>query len=218
MSGTLLPVAQQWLDNNASPLAGGFVYTYAAGTTTPQDTYQDFDLTILNTNPVILDSSGRGEIWLSTGLYSISVTDSQGNVIYTQDNVGQASSGGSTSAGPFGAATDIASASLTDLGTISGNFANITGSTTIISFGSSATTSNPIYLIKFAGAPSITASSDILITANVTTIGNNISAALNDHALVEYLGSGQWKIFAYWPGDGSINGTDITGNTVKGLT
>jgi len=36
------------------------VYFYVPGTTTPKDTYQDIDLTILNTNPVVLDSLGFG--------------------------------------------------------------------------------------------------------------------------------------------------------------
>ncbi len=30
---------QQFFDNNGNPLAGGFVYTYIPGTTTPVNTY-----------------------------------------------------------------------------------------------------------------------------------------------------------------------------------
>ena len=43
--------------------SGYLVWTYAATTTTPQTTYSDKALTIPNTNPVILDSSGEATIF-----------------------------------------------------------------------------------------------------------------------------------------------------------
>lgn len=46
------------------PLAGGKLYTYLAGTTTPVATYQDEDLTAANENPIPLDSTGSCVIWL----------------------------------------------------------------------------------------------------------------------------------------------------------
>jgi len=52
----------QFFDANGSPLVGGKVYTYAAGTTTPLATYTDASAATPNTNPVILDS--RGEEYL----------------------------------------------------------------------------------------------------------------------------------------------------------
>lgn len=44
---------------------GGKLYFYALGTTTPKATYQDFAQTVPNTNPVILDASGRlqAQVW-----------------------------------------------------------------------------------------------------------------------------------------------------------
>lgn len=57
MSGSLLPVSQQWFDNNGNPLAGGKVFTYIAGTSTPKNSYADYALSALNTNPVILDAA-----------------------------------------------------------------------------------------------------------------------------------------------------------------
>ena len=62
-------------DSNNNPLAGGHVYTYAAGTLIPLATYTDSTLTVPNTNPVILDTYGRAEIWLGTSIYKINVTD-----------------------------------------------------------------------------------------------------------------------------------------------
>jgi hypothetical protein len=64
-------------------LAGGKVYTYAAGTTTPQATYTSSTGATAHTNPIILDAAGRvpgGEIWLTNG-------SSYKFVIYTSTNV-----------------------------------------------------------------------------------------------------------------------------------
>jgi hypothetical protein len=59
----------QFFDNNGVPLAGGLVYTYAAGTTTPQATYTTSSGGTAHANPIVLDSAGRvpsgGEIWLT---------------------------------------------------------------------------------------------------------------------------------------------------------
>jgi microcystin-dependent protein len=81
---TLLPLAvSQFLDQNGVPLAGGSVYFYIPNTTTPKDTYQDADGTVLNTNPVVLDSSGEAIIY-GTGSYRQVVTDAGGNTIWDQ--------------------------------------------------------------------------------------------------------------------------------------
>lgn len=81
---TLLPNAtQQFLDQNGVPLAGGSVYFYVPGTTTPKDTYQDVAAQTLNTNPVTLDSSGEAIIY-GTGSYRQVVYDVAGNLIWDQ--------------------------------------------------------------------------------------------------------------------------------------
>lgn len=68
------------------PAAGGSLAFYEIGTTTPKNTWSDRDLTILNTNPVALDSSGRANvnIWLD-GAYSVTLRDSNNVVIWTRD-------------------------------------------------------------------------------------------------------------------------------------
>ena len=53
------PKGYQFFDSNGSPLALGTLSYYVAGTTTPQDTYSDSAGTVVNTNPVVLDGSGR---------------------------------------------------------------------------------------------------------------------------------------------------------------
>jgi hypothetical protein len=54
------------------------VFTYAAGTTTPQATYTDNTGTTQNTNPVILDAGGRASIWLTGSAYKFAVWSSGG--------------------------------------------------------------------------------------------------------------------------------------------
>mgnify|MGYP000753482880 CR=1 FL=1 len=63
-SATLLPNGQQtFLDGNGAPVAGGCVFFYVPGTTSPKDTYTDPSGQTANTNPVQLDSSGSAVIY-----------------------------------------------------------------------------------------------------------------------------------------------------------
>lgn len=85
---TPMPV-MQFFDNNGDPLAGGKLYTYVAGTTTPLATYTSQGGGTANPNPVILDSAGRASIWLSaTQLYYMELNTSADSLIWTADNVG----------------------------------------------------------------------------------------------------------------------------------
>jgi len=87
MSGSLLPNAkQQFFDANGIPLAGGKVYYYIPYTTTPKNTYQDLNLTILNTNPIVLDAAGECIAW-GAGTYRQQVYDVNGNLIWDQNTV-----------------------------------------------------------------------------------------------------------------------------------
>ena len=93
MTVSLSPVGgagAQFFDNNGNPLSGGKLYTYAAGTTTPQPTWTTPGGTILHTNPIILDSAGRPpqEIWLSVAAsYKFVLNTSTDVLIATYDNV-----------------------------------------------------------------------------------------------------------------------------------
>jgi hypothetical protein len=69
----------QFFTDDGSVLSGGKIYTYAAGTTTPQTTYTSILGTTANPNPIILDSGGRlpEDMWLDEGLkYRFVLTDS----------------------------------------------------------------------------------------------------------------------------------------------
>lgn len=78
---------QQFFDANGNPLAGGKLYTYAAGTTTPLATYSDYAGTQPNTNPIILDSRGEALIYLSVYKYKFKLTTSTDVEIWTVDNI-----------------------------------------------------------------------------------------------------------------------------------
>ena len=84
-------VAGQLFDNNGNPLAGGKIYTYSAGTTTPAATYTSASGAIAHSNPIVLDGAGRvpsGEIWLTDGIqYKFVVEDAASNLIGTYDNL-----------------------------------------------------------------------------------------------------------------------------------
>src|SRR6185312_129116 len=77
-------------DNLGLPLAFGKLFTYEAGTTTPQATYTDSTGSTPNTNPVILNARGEAQIWLDPTLnYKFLLTDSFGNQIpgWPVDNI-----------------------------------------------------------------------------------------------------------------------------------
>lgn len=84
-------VAAQFFDNNGVPLAGGKLYTYEAGTTTPQATYTTSLGNVARTNPIVLDSAGRvpsgGEIWLTSQPYKFILTTSTDVLVATYDNI-----------------------------------------------------------------------------------------------------------------------------------
>ncbi len=88
-SAQLLPnVFQTWQDSNGSPLNGGKLYSYAAGTVTPQATYTDEGAGTANANPVVLNSAGQASVWLRTDLsYKLVMKDSLNNVLWTSDHV-----------------------------------------------------------------------------------------------------------------------------------
>jgi hypothetical protein len=84
-------VGSQFFDNNGVPLAGGKIYTYEAGTTTPLATYTSSTGNTAHTNPIILDSAGRvpgGEIWNALRLYKFVLKTSAEVTLATYDNVG----------------------------------------------------------------------------------------------------------------------------------
>lgn len=84
----------QYLDASGAPLAGAFLCSFAAGTSTPQATYTDSTGGTPNTNPVVLDSFGRASVWVKQLGYKFvlytggnGACPGTGVVQWSQDNV-----------------------------------------------------------------------------------------------------------------------------------
>lgn len=87
MTAILLPNGkQQYFTTAGLPAVGYKVATFAAGTSTPQVTWQDALKVAQNTNPVILDGRGEASIFWD-GAYKVQLQDASGTPIWTQDNL-----------------------------------------------------------------------------------------------------------------------------------
>lgn len=298
MTNFVLPpvFTPQFFYANGQPLAGGLLYSYQAGTSTPTATYTDSTGGTQNTNPIVLNGRGECSLWMPINTFlKFVLADPSGNVIWTRDqcsalqllslwggtDVGAANiyilnysatfqsyvngtviyflpantnTGASTlnvnglgvipivtvtgapitagqivqnivaeviyvngsfqlvsvssftgvGVGTFGAEQPISSAATTDLGTLPAHVGLITGTTTISSFGSSASFAAPIYVIRFAGALTLTYSSNLILPG-----AGNIMTSAGDAALAEYLGAGVWKILIYQFSTGGAQNTKI---------
>jgi hypothetical protein len=79
-----------FFDSNGDPLNDGKLYFYAAGSTTPRDTYTDSGGGTANANPVELNPRGEpdNEIWFTEGLsYKATLKTSADATIWTVDNI-----------------------------------------------------------------------------------------------------------------------------------
>lgn len=167
------PPKARFFDANGDPLDGGLLYSYAAGTTTPLATYTDQGGLSANTNPIILDSSGSANVWLSNAAYKLVLKDSTGAITYwTEDNItgvgvliGNVTVNGTLTV--TGATTLQSSLAVTNNITAGGNL-SITGSSTLTGPATTGT--------------DLTVGEDLTVTATstltgVVTAGN----AVNEH-------------------------------------
>ena len=89
------------INQDGVPQAGSQLFFYETGTTTPQNTYSDVNLTTPNANPVIADANGRwGDIWLiPSSAYAVEFwtaptpDNPTGVEVWAHDPVGPASGG-----------------------------------------------------------------------------------------------------------------------------
>lgn len=92
---------------------------------------------------------------------------------------------------------DIVSATTTNLATATGNSLTVTGTTTITGFGT--VTAGTIFRLTFSGILTLTHNGTSLIlptSANITTVSGDV-------AILESLGSGNWKCLTYQRSDGT---------------
>jgi len=90
------PRVQYFYPGTSNPLSGGLLYSYTAGTLTAAPTYPTLadagTGTNANSNPTVLDSSGSAMIVIQ-GATKLVLKDSDGNTVFTEDNVSTADSG-----------------------------------------------------------------------------------------------------------------------------
>lgn len=90
----ILQPHQYFLDGSGNPCAGCSLFSYQAGTTTPQATYTTASEAVQNPNPVVLDAAGGASIWLGSSPYKFVLVDTFGTTLWTVDQVQTPTSGG----------------------------------------------------------------------------------------------------------------------------
>lgn len=76
-----------WTNNSGQPCSGCQLFTYQAGTTTPLVTYSDSAGTVPNSNPVLLDATGRADVFLGASAYKFVLQSASGITYWTEDNI-----------------------------------------------------------------------------------------------------------------------------------
>ena len=145
---------QHFVDGNGNALVGGLLYTYAAGTSTPQATYTDSTGGTPNANPVLMNARGEADVWLNPALsYKFTLTDRYGTLIWTKDNVP-----GSVAAIPaaqyFGVDSGAANAYVVTLSGFVGTFTPSTG-TVVEFYATNANTGASTLNVNSSGAVAI---------------------------------------------------------------
>jgi hypothetical protein len=90
MPAGLLPwVKPQFTDAAGHPVASGQLYSFIAGTDTPQPTYSDVDLEVANANPTLLNAAGQSatNLYLLPTGYKFRLDDAQDVPLWTVDFV-----------------------------------------------------------------------------------------------------------------------------------
>lgn len=103
------------------------------------------------------------------------------NATLQDDGAGALSTGLTTEA-------TIASATTCNLGSAASNIIQITGTTTITSFGSSANAADPLYIVRFAAAATVQNNANIILQANVDFV-----ATAGSFMVLKYEGGGVWR-------------------------
>jgi hypothetical protein len=94
-------------DNSGELAVSGSIYTYAAGTSTPIETYTDYTGTTPHTNPITLNSRGECQLWLAPNQsYKMVAYDSDDNLLWSSDYVSTPGASPIVSVTSFGAVGD----------------------------------------------------------------------------------------------------------------
>lgn len=204
----------QFFDASGTPLVGGKVFTYAAGTTTPLETYTDETGTTPNTNPVILDSRGECNLWFSpASSYKVVLKSATDVLQWTVDNIstyGTLASQNSNNVAITGGTITGVTLTVNVVGDVSGNAGTVTNGVyldavqtvtnkTLSGMASASTVKDSLgtdYAIGFRSIPqslnTTAAASDIgkhLYVSATTTVPSGVFVAGNEFLVVNSSGS-----------------------------
>jgi len=177
----------QFFDDNGDPLAGGLIYTYTAGTTTPKATYTDYSEVTPAANPVVLDSAGRAAIWI-VGSYRIDVKTSADVLVRSVDNITAYTSGGDMTKAVYDPA----------------NIAQQLVGTTAVQTMTNKTLTSPV----FSGTPTGTVTSGTY----TPTLTNDTNIAASTAYLCQYLRVGD---IVYISGRADVDPTTAAGTATR---
>ena len=77
----------QFFDITGAPLVNGTLQTFAAGTSTPLQSYTDASATVANPTTITLNARGEAAVWLGPYSYKLVLRDAMGVLIWTSDNI-----------------------------------------------------------------------------------------------------------------------------------
>lgn len=199
----------QFFDASGSPLVGGKVFTYAAGTTTPLETYTSESAVTPNTNPVILDSRGECDLWFSAASsYKVVLKSATDVLQWTVDNIstyGTLASQNSNNVAITGGTITGVTLTVNVIGDVSGNAGTVTNGVyldavqtvtnkTLTGMASASTVKDSLgtdYTIGFRSVPqslnTTAAASDIgkhLYVSATTTVPSGVFVAGNEFLVV----------------------------------
>jgi hypothetical protein len=199
-------LTQQFFTNNGQFNAGGFLWSYQAGTSIPATTYVDNTGTTTNTNPIVLNARGECSLWLPpNAAFKFVLEDAASNIIWTRD---QASS--SVQLTLFaGVDTGVANAYIVNF---SANFTTLTNGIVLYFIPANSNTGPSTINVNGLGVISIVNQNGTALVAN--------ELLANQIATIMYL-SGQWVLIqGAQQGLVSYGGTDTgtANNYIVALT
>jgi hypothetical protein len=204
----------QEFDDNGEPLSGGKLHTYEAGTATPKVTYTTSDESIANANPIILDASGRADVWLESGAYKFVLNDANDVLIKEVDNV----SGDTINA--FGGQVFDVSTNTNITTAYQNSLVVATGTITLSLLDASTAGEGFVVSIRNSGSGTVTIDPDGSETIN----GASTLALTQDEWAIVICDGANWRALDYQdPTLGTIATQDadnvsITGGSITGIT
>lgn len=173
------PPKAQFLDANGAPLAGGKVFTYAAGTTTPETTYSTGGgIPVANTNPVILDARGEADIFYTENRnYKVVLKTADDVTLWTVDNIRIPGTMAYQNAGSVAITGGTIGSGVTFNGNTTGTAGNVTGIVAVANGGTGSATAAGARTNLSAAAAG--ANTDITSLAHSTAITESGTIGVN---------------------------------------